>query len=114
MMKKILIVSDTVLGETLAAVIGGLDAEVILSMHSDAAFVFATEDPTHVLICECDKGMVGEKTHDDIALSLIEQTIIRCGFSSSNDEDYLQLPFLLEELLKKLHLASKAKPRQQC
>lgn len=101
-MKKILIISNSIMAETIAAILSGDEVETIFSDHKDALFIFASEDPTHIVICECEEKMIGEKTFADIAKSAINQKMIRCGFDDSKDDDYMKLPFKLEDLQVKL------------
>jgi DNA-binding response OmpR family regulator len=102
-MKKVLIVGESdVLRLTIAIVVKEWFKEVISTGHNEALLHFATEDPSHVIILDCDAGQAGEKTTGDIKRSTTGQAIIRCGFRKSADKDYLQLPFRLEELKRRL------------
>lgn len=101
-MRKMLIISDSLFGKVLAAVIEKEGFDVILSSHEDSVFTVASEDPSHIFICECDKGMTGEKTFLNLGMSISDQVIYRCGFSDGKGDDYFQLPLNLDNLKSKI------------
>lgn len=103
-MKKILIISNSIMAEALAMIIQGMGCDGIYSTHEDALFAFASENLSHVVICEYDNGMIGEKTFADISKSATNQIIIRCSFSKLNAANYLQLPCELNNLKQILKL----------
>ncbi len=102
-MKKILVISDSILAETLVAIIADWGCEAVCSTHADALFAFATEDPSHVLISECESAG-SEKTFTDISKSATNQHLIRCGFTNSSEKDYLRLPCNLKDLKQLLKI----------
>lgn len=97
-----LIISDSVFGKVLAAIIEKDGFDVILSSHEDSVFAVASENPSHIFICECGKCEAGEKTPINIGMSVSGQTIYRCGFSDDNGGDYLKLPLNLDNLKSKI------------
>ncbi|MEK7598109.1 MAG: response regulator [Patescibacteria group bacterium] len=102
-MKKALVVGESdVLRLTISAVVKEWFKEVMSSGHNEALLHFATEEPSHIIILDCDPGQAGEKAVADIKRSATGQNVIQCGFGKSADNDYIQLPFRLEELKKKL------------
>lgn len=102
-MNKLLLVGrNRLFMESLKATCEDMFDTVICSSHEDALASFVCEEPSHVVICDCDRGLPGIQTHKDITLSATEQHILRCGFSRSDEPDYLQLPFLIKDLKEKL------------
>lgn len=77
-----------------------------ITTHDEALAVFLSGDYTHVLISDysekVDKEQGGFASYRDILASATGQKIIRCGFEKLDYPDYIQYPFLVPELLKKL------------
>jgi len=86
------------------------NVQVISTNHEDALIEFLDEDLKAVIICEYDEGgsgmegwNQGRATFKDISGSADESIrIIRLGFSNYPHDDYLQAPFEIPELIKKL------------
>lgn len=101
-MRKMLIISDSLFGKVLASIIEKDGFDVVLSSHKDSIFAVASENPSHIFICECGEAETGEKTSTNIGMSVSGQTIYRCGFSVDNGDDYLQLPLHLDNLKSRI------------
>lgn len=97
---KILIVSDSVIGNVLAVIVASESIEAILSSHKEAAFTFAAESPTHVIICDCGVEEINEKSKADISKSASGQKIFFLGFGKSDDAGHLQMPLNIKDLKK--------------
>ena len=83
----------------------GTDA-VKACAHEHALAVFLTEEPTHVLLDAynetpnlSEKYRIGVSTYRDLkATATTDERIVRCGWQKYNYSDYIELPFMLEDL----------------
>ena len=106
-MKKILLIAkDELIGKSLSLVCKSLELVPVVTEHDNALSVFLSEEPEIVIVCDYDeKGgpdFKGAETYRDIKNSATSEIILRCGFVRHDYTDYLQLPFKLEELKKKI------------
>lgn len=107
-MKKVLIVAkDGAIRDLLRLVCEKMNFEGIATDHAEALNAFLSEEPTAVVICDyeerCDKKeFKGAETFKDIKNSATNEIVLRLGFSKFDYADYLQMPFDLKELEKKL------------
>ncbi len=109
MEKKILIVgsnANKVIGLALARAITLIDAESNVVTHDEALATFLSGDYSHVIVTDysekINKEEGGFASYRDILASATGQKIIRCGFEKLDYPDYIQYPFLLPELYKKI------------
>ena len=107
-MKKILIVAkDEGIREALKLACKGMKFESIAVDHSNALGIFLEEEPAAVIICDYNERgekeyFEGTETFGDIKNSATNEIVLRMGFPKADYEDYLQMPFKLETLKKKL------------
>jgi DNA-binding NtrC family response regulator len=105
-MKKILVIAkDEVIRETLRLALKGMKFEGIAVDHADALSAFLTEEPAAVVVCDYNeklKESKGVETYKDIKNSASDELVLRVGFPKLDYADYLQMPFDLKELKKKL------------
>ncbi len=109
MVKKVLIVSSEqgkVIGMAIARVLSLIEAESEVVTHNEALAAFLSGDYSHVIITDysekINKEEGGFASYRDISASATGQKIIRCGFEKLDYPDYIQYPFLLPELYKKI------------
>lgn len=107
--KKVLIVSSEqtkVIGLAIARALTLIDAESDVVTHNEALATFLSGDYSHVIISDysekINKEQGGFASYRDILASATGQKIIRCGFEKLDYLDYIQYPFLVPELYKKI------------
>lgn len=77
--------------------------QIVTANHLEALMVFSAEKPDAVIVCDYWKGeSVGKKTFEIIKNMSTGKVILRCGFDTYDYDDYIRLPFRLEELKRKL------------
>lgn len=107
---KILVVGENIVCQALAQVLGLFkDVEVIQASHEDALMAFLTENPSHVVVLDYDEHgdrhsswSRGVQSFKDIKNSAGTEIVLRSGFSSYPYDDYIQQPFLVTGLVKRL------------
>jgi DNA-binding NtrC family response regulator len=106
-MKKILIVAkDVYIRETLRLACESMKFKAIVTDHVGALSAFLSEEPAVVVVSdynETNKEFKGVETFRDIKNSATDENVFRLGFAKHDYTDYLQLPFELKELKKKLN-----------
>lgn len=110
MAKKVLIVGskeNKVVCEVIARALKFVvETESEIATHNEALAVFLSGDYTHVLISDYSEKINEEQggfaSYRDILASATGQKVIRCGFEKLDYPDYIQYPFLIPELFKKL------------
>lgn len=109
MTKKILIVgskANKAIGLAIARALMLIDAESDVVTHDEALATFLSGDYSHVIVTDysekINKEEGGFASYRDISASATGQKIIRCGFENLDYPDYIQYPFLLPELFKRL------------
>lgn len=107
MTKKVLIVGseeNKVIGLAIALTL--IEAKSDVVTHDEALAAFLSSDYSHVIIADysekINKEQGGFASFRDISASATGQKIIRCGFEKLDYPDYIQYPFLLPELYKKI------------
>lgn len=106
-MKKILIVAkDELIRKSLSLVCKSLKLRPVVADHDKALSLFLSEEPGIAIVCDYDekseRDFKGAETYKDLRNSATSEIILRCGFGRYAHADYLQLPFTLEELKKKI------------
>lgn len=110
MAKKVLIVgskSNEIVCRSIVQVLKLAEVESDITTHDEALAAFLSGDYICVLISDysekIDKEQGGFASYRDILASATGQKIIRCGFEKLDYPDYIQYPFLIPELFKKLN-----------
>lgn len=106
-MKKILIIAnDGLIRETLKLACDKMGFESVIANHTDALGTFFAQELAAVIVCnyeeKSNKEFKGVETFKDIKNSATDEIVLRIGFSKLDHADYLQMPFDLKELEKKL------------
>lgn len=109
MAKKALIVGskgNEVVCRSIAKVLELIEAESNIATHNEALAAFLADEYDLILISDysekINKEEGGFASFRDISASATGQKIIRCGYEKLDYPDYIQYPFLVPELFKKL------------
>lgn len=77
---------------------------VLTTNHNDALQMCADENPTHVLVFDCETGPCSEKWKCGNRTAKVlgdinpNVKIWRCGWTRQTDPDYLRLPITVEDI----------------
>lgn len=113
---KLLIIDNSIFGEVLKSLLNQ-HGIVILSSHKDALENFLTEEPSHVLICECWQNSEGKTanvskiTTEDIQNSADEIVIVKTmgfdGMAFGGNCDIPMIPLTIEGILQSLNIGGR-------
>jgi DNA-binding response OmpR family regulator len=103
-MKKILIVGENdLIVETLKMAFLKKKTACIIASYDEALNNFFAEEPRVIIVCDSDTEK-GKQAFADLQNSASEEKIIGIGFGKNDSDDYLQMPFELKELFKRLKI----------
>jgi CheY-like chemotaxis protein len=102
-MEKMLVISKDELMRATMKKVFETGLQVSVSDHKEALERFLKEEPDFVLILDYEEhtDFSGVRTYKDIKNSATNEMIFRCGFGKYDYEDYIQMPFLLDDVKKK-------------
>jgi hypothetical protein len=98
-MKKVLIVhseQSRVIGLAIRQVVGLVEFEAELCLHSDALATLLSGEYSHIIVLDYsegrDKGTGGFASYRDLSASATGQKILRCGMEKFSYPDYWGFP----------------------